>query len=167
MNVLRQGLALEAMLDAVAAAARSPLEERPARVADALARFAGDPTLLAGLDLPCCGERYIRHLLGEGEGYGVAALVWRPGQMSPVHAHRTWCAFAVQDGTLTEHFFDMGEPPQLRHAVIRRPGDTSHGSAGLGAIHRLANCSARRAVSVHVYGVAYEQFGEQVNLVLG
>ncbi|MBY0337469.1 MAG: cysteine dioxygenase family protein [Acetobacteraceae bacterium] len=167
MNVLRQGLALETMLGFVAVAARAPIEERPARVAEALGRFVGDPTLLAGRDLPCCPQNYVRHLLATGDGYGVAALAWRPGQMSPVHAHRTWCAFAVQQGTLTEHFFEMGEPPVLKAAVVRRPGDASHGAAGLEAIHRLANCSALPALSIHVYGVPYERFGEQVNLILG
>ena len=101
-----------------------------------------------------------------GEGYEVVALVWRPMQMSPVHAHRTWCAFGVHRGILTEHYYDAAT---LRpHAAsLRCEGDTCHGPADPSLIHRLGNCGAECATSIHVYGAAYERFGEDVNLILG
>ncbi|MFL1462749.1 cysteine dioxygenase [Roseococcus sp. DSY-14] len=166
MNVFRSGLALDTMLAAIAAAARAPLAARPGAIADAMAPFLRDPLLLEGRDCPANPERYVRHLLGEGEGYAVVALVWRPMQMSPVHAHRTWCAFGVHRGILTEHHY---EPATLRPngAFLRCEGDTCHGPADPMLIHRLANCSAEVATSIHAYGAAFERMGEQVNLVLG
>jgi predicted metal-dependent enzyme (double-stranded beta helix superfamily) len=160
---------LDRMLHAIAAAAREPLAHRPRAVAEAMAPHLADPALLAGRDCPCCPDRYVRHLLHadrDGE-YAVVALVWRPMQMSPIHAHRTWCAFGVHRGVLTEHHYAPGAPPQPLAAHLRRPGETCHGPADPDLIHRLGNCAAEEAVSIHVYGVPYEQFGDQVNLILG
>jgi predicted metal-dependent enzyme (double-stranded beta helix superfamily) len=165
--ITRIGTTLDAMLDAIAEAASTPLPQRPAAVAAAIARHAAQPNLLAGRDCPCNPDRYIRHLLGEGPGYAVVALVWRPGQMSPVHAHRTWCALGVHAGTLTEHFFTSGTPPRPSAAILRRPGETSHGGADPDLIHRIANCSAETAISIHVYGVAHDELAQGVNLILG
>jgi predicted metal-dependent enzyme (double-stranded beta helix superfamily) len=87
--------------------------------------------------------------------------------MSPVHAHRTWCAFGVQQGVLTETFYAPGEPPEPRATRLLALGATGGGPADPGQIHRLANLSCRSAVSIHCYGVAFERFGADVNLVLG
>jgi predicted metal-dependent enzyme (double-stranded beta helix superfamily) len=84
-----------------------------------------------------------------------------------VHAHRTWCALGVHQGVLTEHYYTPGTPPRLDAVHLRREGDISHGRADPDLIHRLANCSAEVAVSIHVYGVAFEAFCDQVNLILG
>ncbi len=165
MNVFRSGLALDTMLAAIAIAARTPLVGRPAAIADAMSPFLRDPLLLEGRDCPSNPERYVRHLLGEGEGYAVVALVWRPMQMSPVHAHRTWCAFGVHRGILTEHYYDAATL-RPNGAFLRCEGDTCHGPADPSLIHRLGNCSAEVATSIHVYGAEYERMGEQVNLIL-
>jgi len=156
---------LDAMLGAIADAAATPLEGRERGVATALAAHLRDPLLLAGLECPGCETRYTRHLLHEGDGYAVVALVWRPGQMSPVHAHRAWCALGIHQGILTEHYYD---PASLRPTAVhlRIPGDTSHGPACDDMIHRLANCCAETAISIHVYGTAFERMAEDLNLVL-
>ena len=167
MNMIAGWTKLDAMLADIRIAARSPLAGRSGKVAAAIAPHLGDATLLDGQDCPCNADRYVRHLLAEGDGYAVVALVWRPGQMSPVHAHRTWCALGVHRGTLSEHLFTPGAPPRPHAAHLRAEGATSHGSAGPGQIHRVANCSAEVAVSIHVYGVPYAQFADGVNHILG
>lgn len=169
MTHIRPRPALQTMLAAIAEAARGPEQDRPAAVAAVLAAFVQRAELLDGLDLPCCPDRYVRHLLqadAEG-GYAVVALVWRPGQLSPVHAHRTWCAFGVQQGVLSETFYAPGEPLMPRATRLLAPGATGHGRADPGQIHRLANFSCRTAISIHCYGVPFERFGADVNLVLG
>ena len=145
---------LDSMLAAIADAAVSPLAERP--------------RLLAGHDCPCAPDRYIRHLLHADPAgrYAVVALVWKPGQMSPIHAHRTWCALGVHRGTLTESTYRVdGALPLPTSAILRRPGEVSHGPADPTLIHRLANLDSRNAVSIHVYGASYDRFGSDVNLV--
>lgn len=162
--------AVQAMLADIALAAQAPLAERPRAVAGALARHLADPALLAGRDCPCAPESYTRYLLhaDPAGAYAVVALVWRPGQMSPVHAHRAWCAFGVHRGALTEGFYDPGADdglPRPSGAVLRRSGEVCHGPADPHLIHRLANLSCREAVSIHVYGVAYDRFGSALNEV--
>ncbi|WP_120008982.1 cysteine dioxygenase family protein [Teichococcus vastitatis] len=173
MLITRPRTKLDAMLEQVSVAADAALPDRAAAVADTLAPFAMLPGLLASCTLTPDPLRYTRHkLFSDPRGrFAVAALVWEPGQMSPIHAHRTWCALAVQQGVLTETFYGEGgsrESDMEQQAVaLRLLGDTSHGSADPRSMHRLANLSCSIAVSIHVYGVPYEAFGEGVNLVYG
>jgi len=168
MNVIAARTALDAMVAGISAALRRAEGDPSAAVADVLGPYAADPTLLLGRDCPCRAETYIRHLLHEApeEGWAVAALVWRPGQMSPVHAHRAWCAVGVHRGVLAETFYAPGEPPAPTSIVMRRPGDTSHGPARPDAIHRLANLGTETAVSIHAYGLPYARFCTDLNSVL-
>lgn len=160
---------LDHLLAEVATAARVEERERPGRVAEALRRHVLDPRLLSGVHCPSRPDRYTRHLLqaDPAGGYAVVALVWRPGQMSPVHAHRTWCSLAVCQGILTEGHYSRGAEgvPVQTGSVLRPPGSVCHGPADPNLIHRLANLGGNDAISIHVYGVAFEQFGKGVNLV--
>jgi predicted metal-dependent enzyme (double-stranded beta helix superfamily) len=168
MNVIAARTALDAMAAGISAALRDAAGDPSAAVAEVLGRHAADPTLLLGRDCPCRAETYIRHLLHEdtAEGWAVAALVWRPGQMSPVHAHKAWCAVGVHRGVLTETFYAPGEPPVPTGLALRRPGDTSHGPARADAIHRLANLGTETAISIHAYGLPYGRFCTDLNSIL-
>ena len=137
-----------------------------ARLAAILRDRVGDPDLLAGLACPGSAERYVRHLLHAGSGYSLLALVWRPGQMSPVHGHRTWCVFGVHRGILTESLFRVGERGlQLDACRQQRVGTVSHSPAISDRIHRIANLGIETAVSIHVYGAPFEHLGHGVNQV--
>jgi predicted metal-dependent enzyme (double-stranded beta helix superfamily) len=159
---------LDVMLADIDAAAHGPLETRHLAIAAAIAPHLGNPRLLEGRDCPCNPARYSRHLLhaDPAGAYAVVALVWAPGQMSPVHGHRTWCALGIHRGFLSETFFrpegDIALPTGCRACA---PGTVSHAPADPLAIHRLANLGTQEAVSVHVYGVAFDSFGEGVNEV--
>jgi predicted metal-dependent enzyme (double-stranded beta helix superfamily) len=136
----------------------------------ALAGLSREPGLLSRAQRESSPNGYTRHLLfADPLGrYAVAALVWQPGQMSPVHGHHTWCAYTVIEGALTETLFswDTG----TNHAIETRRhervcGAVSVVGAGRGAIHRLGNASTatRTAVSIHVYGVTGAQISTHVN----
>lgn len=161
--------ALTRMLADIADAARADPADRDRLVAAAIAPHVCDPSLLHGIDCPCAPDRYVRHLLhaDTAGGYAVVAIVWRPGQMSPVHGHRTWCGLGIHRGVLTETFFRLGPDgaPLPTACVQRRPGDVSHAPADPGAIHRIANLGVEPAISIHCYGVAYDDFGDGVNHV--
>ncbi|WP_237213646.1 cysteine dioxygenase family protein [Falsiroseomonas oryziterrae] len=167
MTYIRPRTALDRMLAGIAAAARAE-EGRERKVAAAIAEAVADPALLDGVECRCSAERYVRHLLHADAkgGYAVVALVWRPGQMSPVHAHRTWCAFGIHRGVLTETHYKPGDPPVPSAARLMAPGASAHGPADPTLIHRLANLACQTAVSVHCYGVAFDRFGDGVNEVL-
>jgi predicted metal-dependent enzyme (double-stranded beta helix superfamily) len=139
----------------------------------ALAGLSGEAELLSRAQRESRPDAYTRHLLfADPLGrYAVAALVWRPGQMSPIHGHHTWCAYTVIEGTLTETLFSWDT--HAHRAVETRQharvcGAVSVVGAGRGAIHRLGNASAagKTAISVHVYGVTGAQISTHVNDVV-
>ncbi|MBS0560589.1 MAG: cysteine dioxygenase family protein [Proteobacteria bacterium] len=159
--------ALSVMLAEIDRAVRAGGPVQPERIAQVLAAHLADPALLDGVLCPCDKSRYTRHLLGEGKGYCVLAIAWAPGQMSPVHAHKTWCAFGVHRGWLVESYFTADASGQASPVGCRPrgPADVGHASAGPEAIHRLANVGVADALSVHVYGAAYDRLGADVNHV--
>lgn len=118
--------------------------------------------------------RYARHLIyaDPQQRFSILALVWAPGQVSPIHAHHTWCSVAVYQGTLTETFYrvppDRAIPVIARHAT-RSTGSTSFDSASFNhaspAIHALANHSRENAISLHVYGVGHDQITTGINRI--
>jgi predicted metal-dependent enzyme (double-stranded beta helix superfamily) len=159
---------LGAMIEAVTAAVATGEARRHAAIAEALAPFLGKQDLLAGTPCPCSPARYVRHLLHEdmANGWAMVALAWMPGQASPVHGHRTWCALGVHQGWLEERYFSLARGlPVLGTRVPRAVGSTSAGPADITLIHQLANVSAEPALSIHVYGVAYDGMGDGVNHV--
>jgi predicted metal-dependent enzyme (double-stranded beta helix superfamily) len=159
---------IDAMLADIALAANAPLATRHRAVAEAITPFLGNQDLLAGRDCPCNPQRYRRHLLHNDPtaGYAVIAIVWTPGHMSPVHAHRTWCAFGVHRGWLAETYFTRSGQTMLPNACTpHAPGSTNHAAADPDAIHRLANLGTEDAISIHVYGVAFDDFATGVNEV--
>lgn len=170
MNALAPALSaqhgLTTMLAAIEQAAQAPLGERHAAVADAIAAHVADPELLAGLDLPVNPERYARYELHSDPAgrYAVVALVWGPGQMSPVHAHNAWCAFGINRGVMTEMYYRSEDGETLPTAtMLRVVGDTNCGPADVSLIHRLANLSNAPVVSIHCYGVAFEKMSTELN----
>ena len=161
------GSVLHRMLRDVECASAHASHERHRAIASALAPYLGMRDLLADAGCRCSPDRYTRNLLAEGDDYSVLALLWQPGQMSPVHAHRTWCVFGIHCGVMTEVCFAQTEAGAVPVAcAARRPGEVRHDAAGSGAIHRLANLGTEVAVSVHVYAARFARLGEDVNLVL-
>ncbi len=103
--------------------------------------------------------------------YAIAALVWEPGQASPVHGHRTWCGYAVIEGTLAETLFRWDADAHDAVEVRRHPraaGAVSYVDARRGAIHRFGNPAdaSSRAISLRVYSVAGSQIATHINDLL-
>jgi predicted metal-dependent enzyme (double-stranded beta helix superfamily) len=160
---------LDAIVDACAAfpeSSRSMFFARSVRLA--LAEAAADPNLLAPAQREGSAECYRRHLLAADPlgRYAIAALVWQPGQASPVHAHHTWCGYAVVDGTLNETIYEWNDAQGCANVLrsqARKRGAVSFVRDGRSAIHRLGNSSDAPAVSLHIYGVEGERMGTDVN----
>ncbi|QQC64979.1 cysteine dioxygenase family protein [Paraburkholderia ginsengisoli] len=134
----------------------------------ALAEAASDPALLTPAQREGSTDTYRRHLLAaDPHGrYAIAALVWQPRQASPVHAHHTWCGYAVLEGTLSETIFEWDGARHCASAArvqARKPRAVSFVRGGRGGIHRLGNCSDAPAVSLHIYGVQGAQLATHVN----
>ncbi|WP_240648288.1 cysteine dioxygenase family protein [Pararobbsia silviterrae] len=139
-----------------------------ARVCDALREAAPLVDLLPANVLDGCAERYARHLLASDASgrFAAAALIWRPGQVTPVHGHHTWCGYRVVKGALTEEWFSArGTDGRASYIGTRmRPaGAASFVGPASDGIHRLANRGTTVAVSIHVYGVHADALASRVN----
>jgi len=172
MSAAQSLSALDGMLTELASAvARTAGADRPREVAQVLGRYVPDPDLLASCHCAPSDDRYARHMLAEDSfgRYAVAALVWKPGQMSRVHSHRVWCALGIHRGVLTETAYDPGtdgDPPEPKTSRLCRPGDVSYGAPDPGKIHRIANLGCGAAISIHVYGIRFAEFPTGVNFLL-
>jgi len=163
---------------AIAQACREAPDLMPYRVRQALNRVLTSallPGVVASLlNLPRAEQTYSRHVLhADPQGrFTVVALVWPPGQSSPVHAHYTWCAYRVLSGVLTETHYAWdaaGGHAYTFNSISRTAGQSVCGHAGLELIHRLGNASrddSEPAVSLHVYGIDSERVSTHVNRVL-
>lgn len=130
-------------------------------VAAQLRRHLPTPDLLSAEQRLGSPDGYRSHTLHvEPDGsFSIIALVWRPGQLTRIHDHMTWCAFAVIQGVEHEDLFDT----DLN--VIGRSdnhvGDVS-GFAPPGDIHRVHNTADTTAISIHVYGTDVTRIGSSV-----
>ncbi|MEE6259855.1 cysteine dioxygenase [Plantactinospora sonchi] len=111
-------------------------------------RYAAGASGLAGWPVPLRFDPARRwyHRLATATDHEVWLLTWLPGQHTELHDHGGSAgAFLVADGTLTEETVVGGRlrPRELGPGTGRRFG-ARH-------VHRVANNSARPAVSVHVY----------------
>ena len=115
--------------------------------------------------------------VGEADGYrsyqlhtepdgsfSVVALVWRPGQVTEVHDHVTWCVFGVIQGVEHEELFTLDERREClveAGSKTNETGDVS-GFAPPGDIHRVRNAGDDTAISIHVYGTDVSRIGSSV-----
>src|ERR671922_1620520 len=88
--------------------------------------------------------------------FSVVALVWRPGQITRIHDHVTWCVLGVIQGVEHEELFDADL--NLIGRSDNHVGDVS-GFAPPGDIHRVHNTGAETAISIHVYGTDVTRIG--------
>lgn len=168
MTVCVESEALAELTQAIDAVFDQPQAQWPAAVQAALQNAFAQGNWIPPQQRQSDPDRYNRHILyADPQGrYTIVALVWRQGQFSPVHAHHTWCALTVVQGTLREHYYSWDAATETAHHhawQLRVPGQGSSGHAGLHAIHRLGNPQGDEAISVHVYGVDSARVSTDVN----
>jgi 3-mercaptopropionate dioxygenase len=127
-------------------------------VADQLRRHLPSPDVLTAEQRLGSPDEYQGHTLhAEPDGsFSIVGLVWRPGQITRIHDHITWCAFAVIQGVEHEELFDADLNLIGREA--NHVGDVS-GFAPPGDIHRVHNTGDETAISIHVYGTDISRLG--------
>jgi predicted metal-dependent enzyme (double-stranded beta helix superfamily) len=91
--------------------------------------------------------------------FSIIALVWRPGQLTRIHDHMTWCTFGVIQGVEHGELFDADLNPVGRSD--NHVGDVS-GFAPPGDIHRVHNTGDTTAISIHIYGTDVTRVGSSV-----
>jgi predicted metal-dependent enzyme (double-stranded beta helix superfamily) len=106
-------------------------------------------------------DDYASHTLHvEPDGsFSIIAVVWRPGQVTRIHDHLTWCVFGVIQGVEHEELFDA--ELNLVGESDNHVGEVS-GFAPPGDIHRVHNTTGSTAISIHVYGTDVTRVGSSV-----
>ena len=166
------GTCPDSLVRPIRAAVRRGLDwaETADLVADALrAGLNSDPDPAAILPAPLRRgdpSGYQSHLLhAEPDGtFSVSAMVWLPGQQTPVHDHVAWCVTAVLQGREHEEIFalDSGEQALRRTARHVNPPGSVSAFAPPGDIHRVRNTGNIVAISLHVYGADISRLGTSI-----
>jgi predicted metal-dependent enzyme (double-stranded beta helix superfamily) len=154
---------LTALVDGVrtAVAACADWSATAQLVAAQLRRHLPSPDVLTGEQRAGAADGYRSHTLHvESDGsFSIIALVWRPGQITRIHDHMTWCVFGVIQGVEHEDLFDANL--NLVGRTDNHVGDVS-GFAPPGDIHRVHNTGDTTAISIHVYGTDVTRIGASV-----
>jgi predicted metal-dependent enzyme (double-stranded beta helix superfamily) len=130
-------------------------------VAEELRRHLPSPDLLTSKQRAGSSDGYRTHTLHvEPDGsFSIVALVWRPGQLTRIHDHMTWCVFGVIQGVEHEELYDM--ELNVVDRSDNHAGDVS-GFAPPGDIHRVHNTADTTAISIHIYGTDVTRLGSSV-----
>jgi 3-mercaptopropionate dioxygenase len=127
-------------------------------VAEELRRHLPTPDVLTAEQRLGSPDDYVAHNLhAEPDGsFSIIALIWRPGQITRIHDHVTWCVLGVIQGVEHEELFDADL--NLIGESDNHVGDVS-GFAPPGDIHRVRNTADETAISIHVYGTDVTRVG--------
>ncbi|MFE3656720.1 cysteine dioxygenase [Streptomyces sp. NPDC059165] len=126
-------------------------------------------------DRQCEGDpdHYRQHVLhAQPDGsFSVVALVWLPGQVTPIHDHVSWCVTGVHEGEEHERRYRLvphGTTSELvaTEDVVNPRGAVS-AFAPPGDIHLVRNPGPQKAVSIHVYGADVSRLGTSIRRVYG
>jgi 3-mercaptopropionate dioxygenase len=138
-------------------------------VAAELARHLPEPGSLTEEERAGEPDGYRCHVLhAEPDGsFSVTAMVWRPGQVTPIHDHVTWCVFGVIQGAEYEELYALSADQSHLVEVGRNRNDVGEvsGFAPPGDIHRVRNYADGVAISIHVYGADITRLGSSIRRV--
>ncbi|AWK12093.1 cysteine dioxygenase [Streptomyces spongiicola] len=148
-----------------------PPEPTAYMVAERLLPHLGRPDLLTEGQYEGDSAHYRQHVLhAEHDGsFSVVALVWLPGQSTPVHDHVSWCVTGVHRGEEHERRYRLVPQGMTARLVaaqdVVNPAGTVAAFAPPGDIHLVRNAGTGKAVSLHVYGADVVRLGTSVRRV--
>ncbi len=141
----------------------------PRAIAERLARLLAEDGWLAAEDQAPGADTYRQHLLHVSpcRRLSVVALVWRPGQRTPIHDHVAWCVVGVYRGVERETRYRVIEVEGRRclqpvGSIEAHPGHVATLLPPAENIHAVAAGGDDLTISIHVYGADIEQLGSSV-----
>ena len=142
----------------------------PHAIADRLRELLAQDDWLAPEDRRPGTVSYRQHLLhvSPSRRISVVALVWRPGQRTPIHDHIAWCVVGVYRGFERETRFrlvDHGDQRYLQAAgtVEAHPGHVEALVPPAEDIHLVTAGGNDLTISIHVYGADISQRGTSIH----
>ena len=97
-------------------------------------------------------NEYCRNILARTDAYELIAILWTPGQDTPIHDHRgSDCAFVILDGLSTETIYELDQSGRALPVSRRiyQPGEVC--AADEPDIHRISNDTDSELLNLHVY----------------
>jgi 3-mercaptopropionate dioxygenase len=132
-------------------------------VAEELRTHLPGPEILTATQREGDPGGYLSHVLhAEPDGsFSIVAMVWLPGQVTPIHDHVTWCVFGVLQGIEHEELFTLATGGQSLLRAGRADNTTGEvsGFAPPGDIHRVRNIGDGVTISLHIYGADISRLG--------
>jgi predicted metal-dependent enzyme (double-stranded beta helix superfamily) len=114
-------------------------------------------------------DSYRQHLLhvSSDRRLSVVALVWKPGQQTPIHDHVAWCVVGVYRGVELETRYELVEVDgrsclQPVGTIEAYPGHVEALVPPAGDIHAVTAGGTEETISIHVYGADIERLGSSV-----
>jgi 3-mercaptopropionate dioxygenase len=145
----------------------------PAIIASQLRGFMSARELLNQTQQQPNAAHYQRHTLYRDEAgeFTILALVWLPGQETPVHGHMAWGAVGLYSGELNVISYEIfgTRAGQLQLKAVKeidaREGYVTSVTGGINDIHRIKNLSSKPAISIHVYGMDVPPESQALNIL--
>lgn len=138
------------------------------RAAIALRPFLADSDLLLPEHREPDPVRYrqsILHVEHDGS-FSVVALIWLPGQATPIHDHVSWCVVGVYEGQEHETRYRIspedGTSYLVEAGMVINPQGSVTALTPPGDIHRVENRGPGAAISLHVYGADIGKLGSSI-----
>jgi predicted metal-dependent enzyme (double-stranded beta helix superfamily) len=111
-------------------------------------------------------HNYRQHLLyvSPDRRVSIVALVWLPGQRTPIHDHVSWCVVGVYEGRERETRYRAADG----HLEVAGQIDADPGHVEVivptaeADIHDVTAVGDRPTISIHVYGADIEKLGSSV-----
>lgn len=138
------------------------------RVAQALQPYLGQSGLLTDAQREPDPNHYRQHILHvEPDGsFSIVALVWLPGQETPIHDHVSWCVVGVHEGEEFETRYRLTGSSDAQVLVEDGHDTNPTGSTAAltppGDIHKVANAGTELAISLHIYGADIGKLGSSI-----
>lgn len=123
-------------------------------VSAALAPALGKDDLLSPgqrIGDPSGYRQHVLHTASDGM-FSLAALVWLPGQSTPIHDHLSWCVVGVHEGNEVESRYLLADGYLIEYERAEAQQGSVGGLMPPGDIHRVTNSGGTTTVSLHVYG---------------
>jgi predicted metal-dependent enzyme (double-stranded beta helix superfamily) len=114
-------------------------------------------------------DHYTQHLLhvSPSRRLSIVALVWLPGQRTPIHDHVSWCIVGVYEGRERETRYRTVVVDGVDHlepvgSVDAAPGHVEVIVPSVEDIHAVTAVADQPTISIHVYGADIERLGSSI-----
>lgn len=162
--------ALDSLVESIRSVLRPDLstKDTAGRVAQRLAGYLSEGHPLPRQYRQGSPDHYTQHVMHaeRGGNFSVVALVWLPGQSTPIHDHVSWCVTGVYEGEEHEQRYELRGSGERSHLV-----PTAQTTSGPGEVcaltppgdnHLVRNSSESVTISLHIYGADISALGTSV-----